>query len=185
MSETKATYTTGQPPGDERATRLAAIAERAAARTPGRWRWRGNASGHSVSLQAVDRLCDYVLSFKRWGMQGAIPWFQRDPQESAGIERAKLIPRTHYDPWTIVGIDHPDARFIEHAPEDIDWLLGELAVAEARSAELAHAAERYAYYRGFVEDEWDAAHEAQRWLGRLLALVGSPAAPSDTEEQHR
>lgn len=122
---------------DERAARLAAIAERAAARTPGRWRWRGHASAHSVSLQAIDRLCDYVLSFKRWGMQGAIPWFQRDPKDSAGIQRAKLIPRTHYDPWTIVGIDHPDARFIEHAPEDIDFLLGEVDRLRALAHDLA------------------------------------------------
>jgi len=106
--------------------RLEEIRARAQAATPGRWRWRGNACGHFVSLVAIDRLADYVLSFRRWGLQGTVPWFQRSTTESAGIVRAKLIPRTHYDHSTIVGIDHPDARFIEHSREDIDWLLSEV-----------------------------------------------------------
>lgn len=148
-----------------RAARIAAICERAAARTPGRWRWRGNTSGHIVQLVAIDRLADYVLSFRRWGLQGTIPWFQRSTKESAGIERAKLIPRTHYDPYTIVGIDHPDARFIEHSPEDMDFLLAELEAH--RKALAACLSEMWEYWRehGPTEDGQDALELACPLLG--------------------
>jgi hypothetical protein len=117
--------------------RLAAIRERAAAATPGPWRWRGVLSSKSIELQSIpgrngNRLLS-VMTFWRWGMQSAMPVFRDEQQVLRKPNFTRPPERKHHD-WYIGGIDHPDARFIEHSREDIDFLLGEVARLEAELA---------------------------------------------------
>lgn len=119
---------------EDRAARLAAIRERVAAATPGPWGWRGNKDAQQIILYRLAGWGDVVMSFARWGMQRARPHFVTD----GIIREPQWVMGPPHHPWQIDGIDHPDARFIEHSREDVDWLLGELAVAESR-AEHAEA----------------------------------------------
>jgi hypothetical protein len=110
---------------EDRAARLAAIKERADQATPGPWRWRGYTSSQAVYLQAVNVfLRPLVMGFRRWGMQSAQPEFNDD-----GImQRPRYtvpLGQEHND-YLIGGIDHPDARFIEHSRADVDFLLSEV-----------------------------------------------------------
>lgn len=107
-------------------SRIDEIKARLAAATPGPWRWRGNTAAKQIDLQTVDRGGIYVMSFRRWGLQSAMPYFQSVP---AGlIEPAMTFavrPQPH-NAWFIDGFDHPDAKLIEHAPADIEFLLREI-----------------------------------------------------------
>lgn len=123
---------------EERATRLAAIRERVAAATPGPWCWRGNKSAKDIQLQSIpgvngNRLLS-VMTFWRWGMQSAMPGFRDERQVLR--KPAWVIPQPWND-WLIGGIDHPDARFIEHSREDVEWLADELAAMEERCRSVA------------------------------------------------
>lgn len=117
---------------DERAVRLAAIAGRAAAATPGPWRWKGNKDANQIHLFRARGWGDVVMAFYRWGMQNAQPRFVEDGL----IVKPKWAMGPEHHPWEIVGIDHPDARFIEHSREDIDFLLGEVGTLRAALAAL-------------------------------------------------
>lgn len=121
MSEQQAAYGTSPNADQPRPGRpdLAAIRAREQAATPGPWRWRANLSVHHVWLGSLARLKSTVMNFHRWGMQEAQPHFN-----VGGIMRppAYIVPEPH-NAWDATGIDHPDARFIEHAREDIPALL--------------------------------------------------------------
>lgn len=118
---------------DERAARLAAIAGRASTATPGPWRWKGNKDSNAIYLMRARAWGDVVMAFFRWGMQSAQPRFCTDGL----IVKPKWAMGPPHHPWEIVGIDHPDARFIEHSREDIDWLLGEVERLRALAHDLA------------------------------------------------
>jgi hypothetical protein len=62
------------------------------------------------------------MDFWRWGTQSAQPCFVTD----GIIRKPEWVMGPPHHPWEIVGIDHPDARFIEHSREDVGWLLGEV-----------------------------------------------------------
>lgn len=103
--------------------RLQEIRARCQAATPGPWRWRGNLSGKCLRLTALIGLRPIVMSFERWGMQSARPVFRN---ERDVMVRPPLVPSAPHNPWDIIAIDHPDARFIEHARQDVDDLLAEV-----------------------------------------------------------
>lgn len=102
--------------------KLAEIRARHDAATPGPWRWRGNASSYDVHLRSIRSPLNVVLDYVRWGFQGCIPVFR----DGGVLTRARLVASAPHNAWDIVGIDHPDARAIEHSWEDIDWLLAEI-----------------------------------------------------------
>lgn len=111
---------------DDRAARLAAIKERAEAATPGPWGFRGNKDAQQITLFRLRAWGDVVMDFRRWGMQSAQPRFVTN----GIIRKPQWVMGPDHHPWEIVGIDHPDARFIEHSRSDIDFLLGEVARAD-------------------------------------------------------
>lgn len=111
--------------------------------TPGPWRWELNRTSKSVHLcggppkKGFGRYDLNVLTFKRYGIQGAAPvfwnWdlerFVGDPHRADELA-LDVKGREHHSHW-FADIDHPDARLIAAAPEMLDALVqAELAVAE-------------------------------------------------------
>lgn len=110
--------------------------ERAA--TPGPWRWRANLSAKDVYIVALRPMLPFVMQFRRWGMQSALPWF-RDDKRGAMVP-PKWIP-VHADghnAWDIAGIDHPDAKLLIEARNALPALLGQARAGERLAAALAH-----------------------------------------------
>jgi len=105
---------------------LAAIEARVQAATAGPWRWRGHASGHqsTFSLRSLAKGKQTVMTFRRWGWQGAQPVFQVDGILRPAID-FMIQPEPH-NPYLVTGIDHPDAVFIEHARDDVERLCAEV-----------------------------------------------------------
>lgn len=103
---------------------IEAIRAREQGATEGPWRWYGNETGKTISLQSIIGLRMTVMTFWRWGMQGAMPAFTVD-----GILHAArtffVRPEPHND-YYIADIDHPDAQFIEHSRQDVKTLLAEV-----------------------------------------------------------
>ena len=115
--------------------RIDEITNRLNAATPGPWEWDVNSYCREAKLMTTHsgRYC--VMGFRRWGLQSALPVFQKykkyegpvAERESLGLARAdqllKSMPgREHhigYDDY----IDHPDAELIAHAYQDIQDLL--------------------------------------------------------------
>lgn len=91
--------------------------------TPGPWKWFGNLNAKTMQLATTHSGRRYVMTFQRWGMQGAQPWFQKDQLMTAASDLAiKEVPYRD----DIASIDHPDAEFIAKAPERIAALLAEV-----------------------------------------------------------
>lgn len=98
--------------------------------TPGPWRWEVNRKHRTVQLcggepkEGFGRYDKTVLSFRRWGLQGATPvfWFWKDGRnwsEEPKTAAALAVPaegREHHRDWFAL-IDHPDARLIAAAPD--------------------------------------------------------------------
>jgi len=94
--------------------------------TSGPWRWFGDTRGRQIYLATVDRGRQFVMSFHRWGMQGATPAFRgedysgmRDAADYARYEVAADAtsaddPRLYRH--DLQGLRHPDATLIEAAP---------------------------------------------------------------------
>lgn len=100
------------------------IRRRHAAATPGPWRWLvcGNKDVY-LAAEHSGRLV--VMDFVRQGMQSAAPRF-RD------FAHCLLETAQHWVQDKTRGpIEHPDAIFIEHAPEDVATLLRALDNAQA------------------------------------------------------
>lgn len=121
---------------------IEAIKARAVAASPGPWHWSGNVDYPAhVALSRWPRRDEkdacgltHVMTFRRWGMQGAGPlftvngWMKRADEfpifEVALTALGRLDPRVYRA--DIVGIRHPDAEFIAHARQDVDDLLAEV-----------------------------------------------------------
>lgn len=127
--------------------RLDEIKARAAAATPGPWRWRGNTDNRQIWLQ-TPRLCGMtIMDFERWGMQRAVPRFAVDGlmHKADGMVVYEVAPdaTSRKDPKVyradITSIKHPDAEFIASSRADVDWLVAEVerlraAVNQSRCA---------------------------------------------------
>lgn len=106
-----------------------AIRARLAKATPGPWRWWGHEKGPMciVSLVPGGGL-PFVMGFKRLGMREAQPTFSKG-RTPDGIHSGLMTPASEMAVrevsyrTDIVGIDHPDAEFIAHAPADTSFLL--------------------------------------------------------------
>jgi hypothetical protein len=106
------------------------------AATPGPWRWCGNCGNMlhpEVMIQSLGTpLRDTVMTFARWGFQGAQPVFGRDGFLLDGSE-VMVRPESH-NPWHIVDVDHPDAQFMVKArtgwPEALSEIESLLTVLE-------------------------------------------------------
>lgn len=114
--------------------RLAEIRARAAAATPGPWRWHGNTDNRHVWLQTPRMGGMTVMDFVRWGMQQAAPRFGVDGlmRTADTMVRYAVAPdaTSRKDPSVyradITSIRHPDAEFIAASRADVDWLLAEV-----------------------------------------------------------
>jgi hypothetical protein len=106
--------------------------------TPGPWMWDIRTATKSVLLETAHSGRYYVMGFERWGTQGACPRFQEfkkyegpvGERGSCGMKRAdkyaKSLPGKEHHEGFDDYIDHPDAIFIEHSKEDVEFLLSEL-----------------------------------------------------------
>lgn len=116
-----------------RGVNLDAIQARAAAATPGPWRW-GGLIGGPIYLLSMAQWRPYVMQFCRLGFQGAQPIF-RKPNPNLGFsEWAKgndvAVREVPYRD-DIESMDNPDAEFIAHAREDVDAMAAELRLHRA------------------------------------------------------
>lgn len=124
---------------DKTQQKLEEIRQRAAARTPGKWRWFGNVKTRTIHLATEQFGRLYVLGFKRWGLQGAQPVFAKREGTNGGI----LFPATEFGEPDHNGdftLDHPDAISIQEAPTDVDFLLGLVDDMAASMRELERIA---------------------------------------------
>lgn len=123
--------------------RVDQIRERAAAATPGPWRWAGNVDAHHIELTTVDRGMLYVMRFVRWGMRSAQPMFQPLPIGShTAMVKATEVPIFEVAPdatsredrrvyrGDLIGLRHPDADFIAHSRRDVDYLVAQVDALE-------------------------------------------------------
>ena len=132
----------------ENMDRLAGIRARLENATPGPWMWDVNSACKCARLVTTHSGMYYVMGFGRWGMQGAAPMFHKfskyegplSGRRSHGLWRADEFLRSRPGKEHHVGYDdgiaHPDAELIEHAPEDIGWLLSEVTRLQAEVGKL-------------------------------------------------
>lgn len=118
--------------------RLEEIRQRAETATPGPWKWSVAECNHEIQLVTDHSGQYYVMEFERWGMQSACPsfqvyeWYSGPVRErgSKGMVRAdklaKSLPGKEHHHGFDDYIDHPDAAFIAHSREDMEWLLSEV-----------------------------------------------------------
>ena len=124
--------------------KLDEIKSRLKAATPGPWEWDVNSGVKIARLMTTHSGRYYVMGFKRWGPQNAIPEFQvydkyeGDVRErgSHGMVRAdkllKSMPgKEHHEGYDDY-ISHPDADLIANAPSDIQVLLDYIEELERR-----------------------------------------------------
>lgn len=133
--------------------RIEEIRARAAKATPGPWGWFGNTDTRHTYLATIRWGRYLVMSFHRWGMNGAQPMFAEgrrlDPKYDDGTSmcrfargermvKAEFLGRYEVAPDAtsrdddrvyradLVGFRNPDAEFIAHARADVDELLAEV-----------------------------------------------------------
>lgn len=107
----------------EEESRLEAIEARAQKATAGPWGWFGyGGKTRELYLATLSRGRLLIMDFVRWGTQRAQPRF-RGP-DNIMVEASATLKYTHEDSTQIVGIDNPDAEFIEHSHEDMTFVLG-------------------------------------------------------------
>lgn len=149
-------------PMDEQ--RLAEILARANAATAGPWRWSGNTEVRDMRLQAQHHGGLTVMDFVRWGMQDARPRFAKDYCMHPADEMVEY--QVHQLGWVdkseppyradISGIDHPDARFIAAAREDVPALVAEVqrlrAERHSTNEALSDAAEQLRVQRDRIAE---------------------------------
>ena len=141
--------------------RVGEIQARLDAATPGPWGWFGNTDSKSIQLATKDRGRQFIMTFRRWGMQGAQPWFNTNMMmgPASDLPRYEVCPdaQSRDDNRVyradISGIKHPDAEFIAAAPADVAYLLAELrdrdeklARVESVCADWAELADGDKYY---------------------------------------
>lgn len=82
--------------------------------TPGDWGWFGNVQTRMVHLATKHSGRIFVLSFRRWGLQSATPYFQ--DRKRCIIRPADQFANPDHN-GDFFQIDHPDARLLEDAPK--------------------------------------------------------------------
>lgn len=107
--------------------------------TRGPWRWEYSSSSKSVELVGGTPLYDKtVMDFKRWGMGGACPVFNKKTNLGYNtLERVCdveewIVPhknREHHLNWC-ADIDHPDARLIAASPMLYELLVNLIQVSD-------------------------------------------------------
>jgi hypothetical protein len=119
---------------------IQAIRDRAASATFGPWMWHGQYETKSLTLCTKKGGMQYVMGFKRWGMQGAQPEFNGFGRLTGAADLpvfqvapdATSIDDPRVYRGTLVGIRHPDAEFIAHSRQDVDDLLAYIDELESR-----------------------------------------------------
>jgi hypothetical protein len=114
---------------------LTAIRAIATAATPGARGWFGFMTTRSLYLATQRHGRKVILSFTRWGASGeraAQPRFRDSEGRLRDASELALLDADH----AIIGIDNPDARFMEHiTPDVVISLCDEIDALRARLAE--------------------------------------------------
>src|SRR5215471_12307291 len=109
--------------------RVAEIAARVKAATPGPWHWGGNVDVHHVYLSTVANDRVMVMTFDRWGMYAATPTFWRRAADVPSVWDGRPVKAgecaVRQVPYQgdLVRLEHPDAELIANAPADLEYLL--------------------------------------------------------------
>lgn len=100
---------------------LLEIEERWSKATKGPWHWTLSEIGKQVTLFNSRSMT--VMDFARWGVR-AIPRFRNDKDLMVKADSISevVVGREHHASW-YKSLNHPDAKAIEHAPEDVRKLL--------------------------------------------------------------
>jgi hypothetical protein len=106
--------------------KLSEIKEREQKATKGPWKWDLNFKGKCLYLKSCVRCGEYVMDFVRWGMNGATARFRSLGLMTRAFEFGSSIPGQEHNSSWLQTIEHPDAKFIEHAREDVSWLISEV-----------------------------------------------------------
>ncbi|MBX9877657.1 MAG: hypothetical protein K2Y22_04295 [Candidatus Obscuribacterales bacterium] len=157
--------------GTEMSIDIEAIKERADKATKGPWAWFGNTSVQQAYLATTHSGRIYVMQFRRWGTQDAMPVFQ-------DFDSQTMRPMTDYVVHEVSGgrcigkgkskkdcncyrkdfrkINHPDAEFIAHARTDIPALLDEIERLRkenhVKDSALILAARRFMEFKNLMPD---------------------------------
>jgi len=123
---------------------LSEIEGRFRAATPGPWGWFGNTDTRDIYLATPDRGRQFIMRFRRWGMQGAQPWFNTDMSMEPASENVRYAVAPDAESRDdkrvyradISAIKHPDAELIAAAPTDITALLGAVRAVLALASYL-------------------------------------------------
>lgn len=114
-------------------TKLEDIQARHLKATPGPYMWDVHTAARVARLMTTHSGAYYVLQFKRWGTQSAMPMFQKFEKYQGPVkERCSMgmrpvtdfaKPRMDHHPDFDMWVDHPDAIAMEKSWEDIEFLL--------------------------------------------------------------
>lgn len=162
--------------------RLDEIQARLDAATPGPWGWFGNTDTKNIYLATPDRGRQFIMTFRRWGMQGAQPWFNTDMMMAPASDRPRYevapAAESRDDPRVyradVSGIKHPDAEFIANAPADVAYLLAELrkareALADAKAERGWLAKTRNTDGSVAIIGHFKTEAEAEKWASKYPA----------------
>lgn len=137
------TVTTQEPGGP--ALDLDALELKAKAATKGPRGWFGNLSHKHIYLATRNNGRQYIMGFRRWGMQGAQPLFRKQFTSVTGkpavimTDASELAVKEADYRDDIARIDNPDAEFI--AACDPDTVLELIRLARAAASLLGEDAE--------------------------------------------
>lgn len=110
---------------------LKVIRERCEAATGGPWWWQISLRNRTMELVAKVRGIEFVMQFRRWGMNSAKAWVRKPHPEGYTLmadadEFAAVVPgREHHADW-FQTLRHPDLDFIAAARSDVPRLLDEI-----------------------------------------------------------
>lgn len=102
--------------------KLTEIKEALVAATPGPWFWHGYLKHSDIDLVSEASGHPTVMGFRRWGMQGAAPSFNKGGAMER-IDEPGMVTTRKPHTSEFYQVNHPDAFLIAHAPEYITYLL--------------------------------------------------------------
>jgi hypothetical protein len=144
-------------------TKVEELRAKDAARTPGEWRWFGCVKFHNIYLATVDKGRQFVMTFAQWGLSNATPLFQVHRGKCGVMVRAgDLVTAKEYSEREIVGLEHPDAKFIADCSLDVPRLIATIDSQAREIVALRQLLQLYASSGGRTFDGMGLLEQANR-----------------------